>query len=115
MKKEKAMRQCIKCGKIVPLGWFNDNDRHKSNICKDCRTYYRKHQEYPKVIMGYMFAVGDNQRQIIYANTQEEATRLLEEKLPGWRHELLYMFPQGEPWQFQNCSELTLYFLQEQK
>lgn len=50
MKKEKAMRQCIKCGKIVPVGWFNDNDRHKSNICKDCRTYYGKHLEYPKMI-----------------------------------------------------------------
>ena len=93
MKKEKAMRQCIKCGKIVPLGWFNDNDRHKSNICKDCRTYYRKHLEYPKVIKGYMFSVGDDQRQIIYATTQEEATRLLEEKLPGWWHEFMYMFP----------------------
>ena len=46
MKKEKAMRQCIKCGKIVPVGWFNDNDRHKSNICKDCRSYYNKHLEY---------------------------------------------------------------------
>lgn len=44
------MRQCIKCGKIVPVGWFNDNDLHKSNICKDCRTYYRKHLEYPKIV-----------------------------------------------------------------
>ena len=72
MKKEKAMRQCIKCGKIVPLGWFNDNWRNKSNICKDCRTYYGKHLEYPKVIKGYMFSVGDSEHQVICANTLEE-------------------------------------------
>ena len=93
MSKERAMRQCIKCAKTLPVGWFDDNARHKSNICKDCRSYYRKHLVYPKVLKCFVFAVGDDQRQLIFAYTMEEAVRLVEEKLPGWWHEFLYMYP----------------------
>ncbi len=30
------MRTCIKCKRELPLGMFDDNWRHKVNICKDC-------------------------------------------------------------------------------
>lgn len=101
MSKERAMRQCIKCAKVVSVGWFNDNDRHKSNICKDCRSYYRKHLEYPKVLKSYLFYLGEGQKQIIYAYTQPEAERLLEEKLPGCWHELMGMLAY-EPFKMEN-------------
>ena len=47
-KRPGAYRVCIKCGRTLPLGWFDDNWRHKSNICKDCKYYYSRHLEYPK-------------------------------------------------------------------
>ena len=30
------MRKCIKCGRTLPLGQFDDNWRHNTNICKAC-------------------------------------------------------------------------------
>ena len=35
-------RKCIKCGEKHPLGMFDDNWRHKVNICKDCQRAYAK-------------------------------------------------------------------------
>jgi hypothetical protein len=39
---EKATRICIKCGRELPLGMFQDNVRHKVNRCNDCRNVYMK-------------------------------------------------------------------------
>ena len=39
------MRTCIKCNKQLPVSMFNDNWRHKTNICKDCHNKYQR--EYP--------------------------------------------------------------------
>lgn len=36
------MRKCIKCGKEEPLGQFDDNWRHKVNVCKDCRRRHKR-------------------------------------------------------------------------
>jgi hypothetical protein len=35
-------RKCIKCGKEKPVGQFDDNWRHKVNICKQCRREYQR-------------------------------------------------------------------------
>lgn len=35
-------RQCIKCDRQLPLGMFDDNWRHKVNICKDCMKSIQK-------------------------------------------------------------------------
>lgn len=34
------MRECIKCNRKLPIGMFDDNWRHKVNICKDCKRNY---------------------------------------------------------------------------
>lgn len=39
------MRTCIKCGRELPLGMFDDNWRHKVNVCKDCKRKYQKEYE----------------------------------------------------------------------
>ena len=38
------MRKCIKCGRTLPLGQFDDNWRHNTNICKAC--VIRRKNEY---------------------------------------------------------------------
>ena len=40
------LRKCIKCNRDLPLGQFDDNWRHKVNICKKCKSEY--HREYNK-------------------------------------------------------------------
>lgn len=47
------MRKCIKCGRELSLGMFDDNWRHKVNICKDCkreqnRKYYQSSEKRKK-------------------------------------------------------------------
>jgi len=38
-------RVCIKCGRVLPVGMYSDNTRHKVNTCKDCvRDYKREYQ-----------------------------------------------------------------------
>lgn len=39
------MRTCIKCGKELPLGMFDDNWRHKVNVCKKCKKEYQREYE----------------------------------------------------------------------
>ena len=40
-------RKCIKCNKERPEGMFDDNWRHKVNVCIDCQSEYQK--EYRKI------------------------------------------------------------------
>lgn len=36
------MRRCIKCNRELPDGRFDDNWRHRVNVCRECMNAYQR-------------------------------------------------------------------------